>query len=98
MPEYIEKGAFFRAYGPCSPKAFERPEYAKGWNALHRAVKAFPAADAAPVRYGVWIDDNYGYNHCTECGYEFDRPEEKTPYCPHCGARMNLEVHNETNL
>ena len=43
---------------------------------------------------GQWIEDDYAYNRCSECGYEFDVPEEKTPYCPHCGADMDSENEN----
>lgn len=40
---------------------------------------------------GKWISDDYGYNRCSECGYEHDHPEEKTLYCPGCGAYMDPE-------
>lgn len=40
---------------------------------------------------GEWISDEYGYNHCSECGFEHDEPEYVTPYCPNCGANMDLE-------
>ena len=38
--------------------------------------------------YGEWIEDDYSYFHCSQCGYEHDSPEYVTPYCPHCGACM----------
>lgn len=50
-----------------------------------------PAADAAPVRYGEWIADDYAYNRCSVCGWEWDDREYVTPYCPNCGAKMDLE-------
>lgn len=50
-----------------------------------------PAADVAEVRRGEWVEDNYGYFHCSECGYEHDSPEYITPYCPNCGAKMDEE-------
>lgn len=40
------------------------------------------------VKYGEWIEDAYGYFHCSECGFEFDEPENVTPFCQSCGARM----------
>lgn len=40
------------------------------------------------IQLGEWIEDDYGYNRCSECGFEYDTPEEKSPYCPHCGALM----------
>lgn len=54
-------------------------------------IKAFPAVEAEPVRHGLWIPDEYGYNHCSECGFEHDEREYVTPYCPDCGANMDLE-------
>ena len=51
-------------------------------------VAATPASDVAPVTHGVWNEDDYGYNHCSACGWEWDEPESVTPYCPHCGAKM----------
>lgn len=44
--------------------------------------------DTEPVRHGKWIEDDYGFFHCSECGFEFDDPEVKTPYCQNCGAKM----------
>ena len=38
-----------------------------------------------------WISDDYGYYHCSGCGYEQDGPETVSPYCPQCGARMESE-------
>ena len=46
------------------------------------------AMEIAPVTHGEWIEDDYGYNHCSACGWEWDEPESVTPYCPHCGAKM----------
>lgn len=37
---------------------------------------------------GEWIEDDYGYCHCSECGFEDDEPEYFTPFCPACGAHM----------
>lgn len=49
----------------------------------------------ASLQTGEWISDDYGYNHCSECGYELDAPEEVTAYCPGCGLRMNPEVNGD---
>ncbi len=49
-----------------------------------------PAADVEPVRHGRWKD---GY--CTHCGSPClcNGIEEDvlSPYCPDCGAKMDLE-------
>ena len=59
--------------------------------AVQDTISDIPAADVAEVRHGEWIEDAYGYFHCSECGYEHDSPEHITPYCPHCGAKMDEE-------
>lgn len=39
-----------------------------------------------------WIEDEYGYIHCSECGMEWDEPEHpQTNFCPNCGKRMKGE-------
>jgi hypothetical protein len=55
-----------------------------------------PAADVAPVVHGEWIVNpkrEYDYI-CSVCGG--DAPEDRwrnnailTPFCPHCGAKMD---------
>lgn len=40
------------------------------------------------VKQGKWIPADYGYYHCSWCGYEQDERETVTPYCPNCGAIM----------
>lgn len=50
------------------------------------------AEDVAPVVHGRWDD-----HHCTACGCQavtFKSPSGETihietPYCPHCGAKMD---------
>lgn len=43
----------------------------------------------SPRRRGTWVEDKYGYNACSECGYEWDMPEyDEAKYCPQCGALM----------
>ena len=60
-------------------------------------VDGIPAADVEPVRRGEWIiiEDEYcGYAKCSVCGDEFTSWEGDcaiTPYCPNCGAKMELE-------
>ena len=53
------------------------------------------ASDVVPVKHGKWIFDaeNYEWN-CSEChNWPIDgsADEEKTYYCPHCGARMDAK-------
>lgn len=38
---------------------------------------------------GEWVEDEYGFIHCSECRMEWDEPEHtQTNYCPNCGAKM----------
>ena len=50
-----------------------------------------PTANVQEIRHGEWLEDDYGYCHCSECRYEHDSPEYITPYCPQCGAKMDEE-------
>lgn len=39
--------------------------------------------------HGHWIEDEYAYMRCSECGFEHDYPEHTTAICPCCGAVMD---------
>lgn len=57
--------------------------------------KNIPSVDAEPVRHGWW-DDNH---KCTACKLQCVSVTTatgmvmrvETPYCPNCGAKMNLK-------
>lgn len=71
-------------------------ENAKKWvfdymKQLRGELSMNPTADAQEVRHGEWLEDDYGYCHCSNCRYEHDSPECITPYCPECGAKMDKE-------
>lgn len=59
------------------------------------AIRAIPAADVAEVKHGYWceVDSDVGWelNRCSICGKEHSicDGEEKTDYCPNCGAKMD---------
>lgn len=54
-----------------------------------------------PTKYGNWIGTEFdGYADgfpvyyewkCSECGTVFEDEEPTYNYCPHCGAKMNLD-------
>lgn len=49
-----------------------------------------------PVVRGEWVEDDYGFIHCSICGMEWDEPEHpKTNFCPNCGADMREVKTNE---
>ena len=90
MAEYINRG---RAM-------FEAKRYFKNMDEIQEDLDMLfcmlPAADVAPVRPGRWLDGK-----CTVCGWEepdvctwmgYDSEAWiETPYCPNCGAIMDLE-------
>jgi hypothetical protein len=50
----------------------------------------------AEVKHGVWrINCDGYYPYCSICYYEPERPslykDNRTPYCPMCGAKMKKE-------
>lgn len=61
-------------------------------NVCRRAIERIVAADVAPVRHGRWVPFHSeaagDIQYCSVCEIGFDA---KTVYCPHCGAKMDLE-------
>ena len=60
------------------------------------ALSQAPEADVAEIKHGVWIIDCDGYYpYCSLCRYEPERTasysDNRTPYCPNCGAKMKKE-------
>ncbi len=101
MAEYIEREKVYEmlhAIGGCGA---EPRSWADGWDkAIDTAIEKLaeiPAADVRPERYGQWIEDEYAYNRCSECGFEYEGPEYVTPYCPNCGAKMDGEDGEKPN-
>ena len=65
---------------------------------LINRINHAPTVDAEPVRHGRWIQDEFG-TWCSVCGLyayrdKFDQPWE-SPYCPNCGAKMDVERKEE---
>lgn len=89
MAEYIEREAAIEAIMSEPPDVHYPQWYAE-------KIKSIPAADVAPVRHERWIEKQekdtfagYLYSYeCSECGRVEQRKE---PYCPNCGAKMDLE-------
>lgn len=99
--EYIEREAF-REYAMEMTESTEiQFDMCYPYWQFSKAIKEMPAADVAPVRHGRWekavesqLDTHTGeyweeyYYNCLECDYA---SEWKSPYCPNCGCRMDLE-------
>ena len=89
MAEYIEREAVKEAllgwdYDPSD----EDVEY---------AIDHIPDADVVPVQHGRWVQMKRYKSEfvCSECGNLW--PDEKSTYCPECGAKMDLEVDDDTD-
>lgn len=59
-------------------------------------VEEAPTIEAELVKHGRWIrPEGYCWRpECSECGYygsAIDEPVIPFNYCPHCGAKMDLE-------
>ena len=105
--EYIEREAFIknaeaRYCDPCK-------EIGKDYNGLNcRAcwvddmvgdVEDTPAADVAPVVYGMWVYAKTYYDidecNCSLCGQLMTTAiDKRMNYCPNCGAKMDGGAEN----
>ncbi len=65
----------------------------KAYAALEERIEGYKVRiaelEAQQKKEGEWIEDEYGYIHCSKCGMEWDEPEHpQTNFCPNCGRRM----------
>ena len=58
-------------------------------NSIEYIISQIPTIESEPVKHGKWIYREFDVPHCSECGAE---PKEISPFCPKCGAKMDLEV------
>ena len=81
--------------GLCNPDVFMDRAYAAGWNGVVRLLQSAPTiTPESLVRHGRWrkayksgntVTDGYVSSCCDMWN------ERKSPYCSHCGAKMDLE-------
>ena len=58
-----------------------------------------PAADVAEVKHGRWEYTPIYAEFCSVCGgYPDDNANHHYDYCPHCGAKMDLEDNDNPEL
>lgn len=69
------------------------------------------AENFAPVVHARWVRNGFGKTRCSNChirlpfrhcyddedGYEWDDEIDETPWCMHCGARMDGEADVSCN-
>ena len=73
--------------------------FAEGVDAVDVSdIEEAPTIEAEPLRHGRWVHTNYAIHwtakdECSECTYHaLDRNDlSHYNYCPHCGAKMDLE-------
>ena len=80
-----------------SAMCYKHEHYGYGEEYNEKPCESFKnKADFVEVKQGEWIIccDGY-YPYCSLCGYEPIRPmgnyDNRTPYCPNCGAKMRKE-------
>lgn len=88
MNEYVEKSALIRSVCETYPGAmntfFAKP------NDFVNIIEDAPVLTLAAEKHGHWkkirfFSALFGIFKCSECGYY----NEKTHYCPDCGAEMD---------
>lgn len=70
-----------------------------GWTKQPVVATVMGIVNAQPtieIKQAHWeIDSDGYYPYCSECRYEPERPvislDNRTPYCPNCGAEMRKE-------
>ena len=102
MTEYIERKALVHHLENCIDEVNNTNGYTEDFKTCLRLVKNLPAADVEEVKHGKWIQEQIKIenmsivryrNTCSECGGKADflLRELHYSYCPHCGAKMDLE-------
>lgn len=84
------------AKDPKSPETYSK--YNEGWtdacDYILGMIEAENFADVSPVLHGYWILKHIGAWHTWECSLCHKQPcvyiTKDTNYCPHCGAKMDL--------
>ena len=90
MKEYITKDRAKQfVCGHCNEVCSEEPCEPSDcdWMAF---IDKEPAADVVEVRHAKWVSSKQ-YNGNPECSACFYVTDEKTNYCPNCGAKMREE-------
>lgn len=101
MTEYLEKAALVRILR-AKAEMGRLSEYSVCFDNVAKMIELLPAADVAEVKHGKWIQEQIKIenmsivryrNTCSECGGKADflLRDLHYSYCPHCGAKMDLE-------
>lgn len=76
----------------------------EAYNWFLEIVNGAPSADVEPMRHGKWEthqenDEEFGYVRWSECSlcHVSIGASGRLQYCPHCGAKMDLEAQTDDN-
>ena len=87
MDEYIKRESAIEAIMSDPPDAHYQSWYAE-------KIKAIPADDVDPFRYGRWkCHGDCGVTECSVCGWSIEEYVGDYAYCPNCGAKMDGDDH-----
>ncbi len=107
MSEYISRDAIHTKIEKEVERYFDDPAPADGYYLVEDVlseIENFTAADVAPVVHEHWIKVQFADSKalindgnlcltdgflCGSCGHSV---YEKSPYCPRCGAKMDVET------
>ena len=84
------------------------------WTGIKAMLECLPAMDAVPVEHAVWKEGHHAYSDeeatieewqsakCSKCGKYHTTPYlyffTDYAYCPNCGARMDGERRNDSEI
>ena len=93
--EYIERGVLLEQLNKKKAET-GKMRYTEGFNGaimrVRSMVSSASTADVALVVHGAWVDRD-GKSWCNVC--HASNKQYKPPYCPHCGAKMDVGKHRE---
>ena len=100
--EYIEREAVINHIDFVVDNSIDTDYQKAAWG-FGVFVSRLPAADVVPVRHGHWYNRG-GRFRCSVCdnkallkdiggtgGWSHEYEQQKSPYCPNCGAKMDGE-------
>lgn len=98
MTEYIERDKALEEYDAWIESTGALPKGTSYYYECRGCIEEVPAADVEPVRHGRWVK-YAGKLICSECKKYPPMKDEsggwrtyhEWPYCPNCGAKMDLE-------
>ena len=93
MAEYIKRAY---AVDAVLDVYYDTPDIDLSGEKFEAAILKIQAADVVPVRHGEWVACGDGDNvpwMCSHCGKTTAHKYKVMygKYCPHCGAKMDLE-------